>query len=124
MNYAVIAYDGDCLLCSNSVKFILKHDTKEQFLFTTFSSDYAKAHALLGESVAVITKRHKTLTGHHAVRYIIERLPKVRWMRVLFVITPAFFQKAVYCLVANNRKKWFGSQTCLLPQQISNRFIS
>ena len=39
---SIILFDGICNLCNASVKFILKRDLKEQFLFASLQSDAAK----------------------------------------------------------------------------------
>ncbi|MGB0255434.1 MAG: thiol-disulfide oxidoreductase DCC family protein, partial [Flavobacteriaceae bacterium] len=112
MKQAVLVYDSTCLLCSRSVQFILKYDINIHFLFSTFQSEFSKKHSLSPDSVVVVTPDEKLLQRHHAVRYIITHLPKLRWLRFLFVLTPSFLQKEIYTLVAKNRKRWFGSHSC------------
>lgn len=124
MEQAVLVYDSRCLLCSRSVQFILKCDTNSHFLFSTFQSEFSKKHSLSPDSVVVVTPKEQLLQQHHAVCYVITQLPKLRWLRFLFVLTPSFLQKGIYVLVAKNRKRWFGSQSCKLPHQISERFIA
>lgn len=124
MGQAILVYDGTCLLCSRSVQFILKYDTNIHFLFSTFQSDFSKKRILSPDSVVVVTPDEKLLKQHNAVRYVITILPKLRWLRFLFVLTPSFLQKGIYTLVAKNRKRWFGSHSCMLPNQMSERFIA
>lgn len=123
MEQAVLVYDSTCLLCSRSVQFILKYDTNTHFLFSTFQSEFSKKHSLSPDSVVVVTPNERLLQRHHAVRYVITQLPKLRWLRFVFVLTPSFLQKGIYVLVVKNRKRWFGSHSCMLPHQISERFI-
>lgn len=124
MEQAVLVYDSTCLLCSRSVQFILKYDTNTHFLFSTFQSEFSKKHSLSPDSVVVVTPNERLLQRHHAVRYVITQLPKLRWLRFVFVLMPSFLQKGIYVLVAKNRKRWFGSHSCMLPHQISERFIA
>ncbi len=124
MKQAVLVYDSDCLLCSKSIQRVLKYDTSEHFLFSTCKGDFAKKKKLSGETVVIITPNQQILTHHNAVRYILAHLPKLRWLDFMFVITPSFLQKWIYTLLAKNRKWVFGKHSCLLPQQIAERFIS
>ena len=123
MKTAVVFYDNACLLCSKSVQFVLKHDKHKHFFFSALNSTFAKQHHLSAETVAVLASDEKLLTRHKAIKYIVKKLPKVKWMAFLFYITPAFLQRFVYGLIAKNRKRWFGATNCLLSNQYSERFI-
>ena len=123
MKRAVVFYDSDCLLCSKSVQFVLKHDTHKHFSFSALTSSFAKPYKLSAETVAVLTPNQELLSHHKAVKYIIKQLPKVKWMVFLFYITPAFLQRLVYGVIAKNRKHWFGTTNCLLSNQNAERFI-
>ena len=123
MKRAVVFYDSDCLLCSKSVQFVLKHDTHKHFSFSALTSSFAKPYKLSAETVAVLTPNQELLSHHKAVKYIIKQLPKVKWMVFLFYITPAFLQRLVYGVIAKNRKHWFGTTSCLLSNQHAERFI-
>ena len=37
----IIFYDGICILCSNTINFVLKNDQKNLFLFSPLQSSYA-----------------------------------------------------------------------------------
>ena len=123
MNQAVIFYDSECLMCSTFVKFIIKQDTHQYFQFASLLSDYAQKLELSKETVMVVDGKH-TLTHQYAIRHIIQKLPKVKWVLIFFWITPNFIQKAMYNFVAKNRKRVFGSTQCTLAQTHKNRFIS
>ena len=123
MKRAVVFYDSDCLLCSKSVQFVLKHDTHKHFSFSALNNTFAKPYKLSAETVAVLTPNQALLSHHKAVNYIIHQLPKLKWMVLLFYITPAFLQRFVYGVIAKNRKRWFGTTRCLLSNQHPERFI-
>ena len=93
MNTAVIVYDNQCLLCSKSVRLVLKHDRNFRFKFTHFESRFSKKYALSNNTVAVILPNHEVLTKHVAVRYIIENIDTLRWLRFLFIVSPLIFSK-------------------------------
>ncbi len=123
MKRAVVFYDSDCLLCSNSVRFVLKLDRHNHFSFSALNSTFAIPYKLSAETVAVLTPNQELLSHHKAVKYIIKQLPKLKWMVFLFYITPGFFQRFVYGVIAKNRKNWFGTTNCMLSNQHAERFI-
>ena len=123
MKRAVVFYDSDCLLCSKSVQFVLKHDTHKHFSFSALNNTFAKPYKLSAETVAVLPPNQALLSHHKAVKYIIKQLPKLKWMVLLFYITPAFLQRFVYGVIAKNIKRWFGTTRCLLSNQHPERFI-
>lgn len=123
MSAAVIFYDSSCVLCSTFVRFIIRHDTNSHFQFAALSSAYANSLQLPKESVVVVID-NKKLLQHYAVRYIISKLPKLRWILFFFWITPKPIQKWMYNIVAKNRKRIFGSTQCALAQEYKSRFIS
>lgn len=120
---SVIIYDSTCLLCSKSVAFVLKHDIEKHFYITSFSGKYASKLHLPNETVVLITPEDKILMQENAIAYILRRLPKVKWLLVVFRITPKSLQNGVYRFVAKNRKYFFGSTSCVLANTYPNRFI-
>lgn len=123
MKRAVVFYDSSCLLCGKSLQYILKHDKLKHFSFSALNSTFAKPYKLSSETVAVLTTNHELLSHHNAVKYIIKQLPKVKWVLFVFYITPGFLQRFVYELISKNRKNWFGTTNCLLPNKYTERFI-
>ena len=117
----VILYDGDCLLCSRWVKWIVQRDPRGVFRFTAIASPYGRAMALrLGidpenpATNAVIIDGKAYLYSDAAIA-IASRLPGWGWTSALkFVPKPA--RDAFYKLIARNRIAWFGRpQACDLP---------
>ena len=124
MNTAVIVYDNQCLLCSKSVLLVLKHDRNFHFKFTHFESRFSKKYALSNNTVAVILPNHEVLTKHVAVRYIIENIDTLHWLRFLFIVSPLILQKMMYNIVAANRKRVFKKTKCSVRKSNAERFIS
>lgn len=117
----VILYDGDCLLCSRWVKWIVQRDPRGVFRFTAIASPYGRAMALrLGidpenpATNAVIIDGKAHLYSDAAIAIAI-RLPGWGWASALKLV-PKLFRDAFYKLIARNRIAWFGRpQACDLP---------
>ena len=117
----VILYDGDCLLCSRWVNWVVRHDPQGIFRFTAIGSTYGRAMALrLGidpdnpVTNAVIIDGQAHLFSDAAIT-IASRLPGWRWTAALrFIPKPS--RDAFYKVIARNRIAWFGRpRACDLP---------
>jgi predicted DCC family thiol-disulfide oxidoreductase YuxK len=117
----VILYDGDCLLCSRWVRWVVRHDPDGIFRFTAIGSLYGRALATrLGidpdnpATNAVIIDGKAHLYSDSAIA-IASRLPGWGWTRWLALV-PKPLRDAFYKLIARNRIAWFGRlQACDLP---------
>lgn len=127
----IILFDGICNLCSSSVKFILRHDKREQFLFSSLQSDASKK-LLLQYNVKKIAMDSIVLIQDGVVYQkstaAIKISQELNWPWNMFSIAkhlPLVFRDKLYDLVANHRYKWFGKKdTCLMMMPTyKNRFI-
>ena len=130
----LIFYDGTCGLCHRAVQFVLKRDCYQRFVFAPLQGETAAA--LLGKSKAssmetlVLVENYQNpecrciLThGQGALR--ISWLLGGFWVIPgVFSFLPPFLYDWLYHWVARHRFKWFGKETCLLPQTKCNeRFL-
>ena len=119
--YGVILYDGDCLLCSRWVRWVVRHDPAGIFRFTPIGSPYGRTMAVrLGidpdnpATNAVVIDGRVHLYSDAAIA-IASRLPGYHWVRTLKAV-PKPLRDAFYKLIARNRIAWFGRpQACDLP---------
>jgi predicted DCC family thiol-disulfide oxidoreductase YuxK len=117
----LIVYDGVCVLCSHSMRFVAMRDQARRFRFVPLQSKYgaqlAAQHGISTENpqsyVALIDGIARFRSD--ATLAILERLPRYRWTRMLRAI-PRAWRDRVYDLVARNRYRWFGRHdSCALP---------
>ncbi|BAT58129.1 hypothetical protein GJW-30_1_00645 [Variibacter gotjawalensis] len=117
----IILYDGVCILCSRSYRFVTQRDVARQFRFVAIQepegrelaarfgidADNPDTFALIDDGVL-----H---TRSDAALRILASLPRWRWARILRLI-PRALRDAIYDVVARNRYRWFGkSDVCMLP---------
>lgn len=121
-NRALILFDGDCLLCNHSVRFIHHRDNKGRFLFAPLQSSVGKqilereGLSTTNLSTMVLVEGDAVFTQSDAACQIARHLTwPWRWLSV-FRIAPRFLRDGVYQLIANNRVRWFGkAETCEIP---------
>lgn len=135
MNKHLVFYDGTCGLCDHVVQFLLKHDSKEIFLFAPLQG------ATAAQTLKELPARYKTLDSlilleNYATN---EQKPYVLGQgafRILWLLggswrllgwpffLPAFLYNWGYRLVAKNRKRFFQKESCvLLNANNQHRFL-
>lgn len=127
----VVLFDGICNLCNSSVRFILKHDTREQFLFSSLQSDASKKlllhlnykiremnSILLVENGQIHEKSDAVLKIADGLRFPWNSATAIR-------VLPKKQRDKLYDFVARNRYKWFGKKDrCVYTMNTyENRFI-
>lgn len=118
----VIQFDGNCILCSRTIQFILKADRNRKFLFQTIQSTSANNDA--GESVVVIDGK-RIYTHFDAVLKIGKELGGIYRLVAIARILPRKGRHELYEWIAKNRYRWFVKrETCFLPtDEERERFI-
>ena len=108
----LVQFDGICILCSHTVKFILKADRRKKFLFQTLQNSTAKK---LGDSV-IVSDGLTTYSHFDAILKIAEELGGIYKMVAMSKIIPKKWRHSLYLWIAKNRYRWFGvSRSCFLP---------
>jgi predicted DCC family thiol-disulfide oxidoreductase YuxK len=128
----VIFFDGVCNLCNAAVRFIIKRDTKAQFIFCSLQSEAAHAllknHDLHGADFKsfLLLQNNKFYTRSEAALRVARQLKSPYKFLYGFIIVPPFIRNWVYDLISANRYKWFGKrEECMIPDgQLSKRFLN
>ena len=128
----LLLFDGVCNLCNASVQYIIKHDTKDVFLFAPLQSEVGKQ---LIEAYNIDTKKTDSIILYApekgidykstAALKIAKHLGFPRNLMVLFFIVPAFIRNWVYDYIAKNRYRWYGKkESCMIPTpELKNKFL-
>lgn len=129
---AIILFDGVCNFCDGTVNFLIKHDTKERFLFASLQSD-AGQHLLKKLNLPtehfdsfIYVKDEKYYTKSTAALHIAKDLRKWWQLVYILVLIPKPIRDRCYDWIAKNRYKWFGKkQECAIPTpEIRKRFLN
>jgi predicted DCC family thiol-disulfide oxidoreductase YuxK len=116
----LIVYDGVCVLCARSVRFVAARDGG-RFRFVPLQSAYGALLAACYGIVAndpqtvVVVMSGRALVRSDAALAVLGSLPRYGWTGVLRHI-PRRLRDAVYDLVARHRYRWFGRfAACPMP---------
>jgi predicted DCC family thiol-disulfide oxidoreductase YuxK len=125
----LIFYDGLCGLCNKFVRFVLKRDRRDYFVFAPLQGLLAKKFLPLEGMPDSVILRFPTgglAVKSEAVLSIFMRL-SMPWpiLGILMKVIPRRIRDTVYDFVARHRRLFFGRyEECPLPQpQWKNRFL-
>lgn len=118
----IVLFDGVCNLCSKSVHFIIRRDSKSKFRFASLQSE--KAHLLLQQhgpppnniDSLIYIADNKIYLKSTAVLKILLELDGAWCLFYVLIVIPRFIRDMVYDFIAKRRYKRFGkTETCMVP---------
>ena len=127
----LILFDGVCNLCNGFVQFVIRHDKKKKFKFSSLQSSFSQA--LIAENYPEL-KEMKTIAyitnGEMMVRstaalYILKDLGGIFSLTFGAMIIPAFIRDFFYNWLSARRYKFFGkSAVCMVTTaELRERFF-
>ena len=120
--HPMILFDGVCNLCNASVQYVIKHDKKRLFRFTSLQSSFGKK--ILKENNLpqntfnsfILLDNNKIYTRSTAALLVAKKLSGFIKLLYGFIIVPKFIRDFVYDVIARSRYKWFGKkEACWVP---------
>lgn len=115
----IILFDGDCGLCNQFVRFIINRDKKDVFRFAPLNSAVGLElqkqigiQDLQTDSVVLYIPEQAYFIRSSAALEIARDLSGLGRIDMLLRLFPEFFRDGIYNLIARNRRKWFGEQSC------------
>lgn len=118
----VVVFDGYCVMCSNFVSWLAKHDTQKKIFYTTFESNFLNKKypdIKLADTVFVIDCNAKTYIKSQAIKVCLEKLKHKKLLVSLIKMVPIKFADLIYNIVAKMRYVFFGKKKlCTIPNDI------
>lgn len=120
----LILFDGVCNLCNSSVLYVIKNDTKNQFLFAPLQGEIGQEiinafniDVLQTDSILLFDpKAHRIYSKSTAALRIAKQLKFPNTLMSIFFIVPTGIRNWIYDYIARNRYKWFGKkEACMIP---------
>jgi len=121
MEQTILYYDGLCVLCNKSIRFIINRDRKNQFKIG-FLDELKNQDQQ--DSVILVHKGIKYNYSNAVIKSLI-LIGGIYKLAALLFIFPKSLRDFVYKIIAKNRYKWFGKHnTCpTLPEKWKKRLI-
>lgn len=119
----LIAFDGECLMCSRSIRFLARRDVGDRLRFTPLQSEAGQAlRKSLGEEPPdsmLVRKGERVLVRSEAVLAVLGGLGLPwRMLAALGLLVPRAWRDRLYDFIAARRHRWFGKgDACALPSE-------
>lgn len=119
----VMIFDGECVLCSGAVRFVLSHEREPALHFATTQSNagralaaqYAIPTADLDVTFVLVEDGKALLRSDAALRIASYLRAPWRWLAILRFV-PRPMRDAIYTSIARRRYRLFGKfETCMIP---------
>jgi predicted DCC family thiol-disulfide oxidoreductase YuxK len=131
LNRPLILFDGDCNLCNALVKFVLKRDPEQKFLFATIQSNTGQVNL---KSIGfplnycnsfVYIKSNRYFIKSEAALALLKDIGGPWKLGYVFVIIPKPIRDWAYDVIARNRFKILDPQKHCLVQtpKIKQQFL-
>jgi len=127
---SIVLFDGVCNFCSDSVNFIIRHDTENRFAFTPLQSEKGielRAKYGIDDDIdsIVLIEDDRAFTKSTAALRIAKRLGGIWALAYAFIIVPRPIRDYFYELFAKYRYRLFGKKDeCMLPTpEVRARFL-
>jgi len=128
----LILFDGICNLCNSSVQYVIKHDSKDKFMFTALQSEVGQQiikeyniDTAKTDSILLYTPEVGISSKSTAALKIAYHLGFPNNLLCVFFIIPPFVRNYVYDYIAKNRYKWYGKkESCMIPTpELKSKFL-
>ena len=120
----VVAFDGECLMCSRGIRWLAENDAPDQLRFTRLQSPRGRGmekQAGTGDLMtALVEADGRIYSRSDAVlrlcRALEWRFRVISWIGRTFI--PRRFRDAAYDFIAARRHRWFGKgDACAMPSE-------
>ena len=126
-----VFFDGVCNLCNRSVNFLISKDKKEVLKFAPLQSEYAQntiPKELLNREnldTIIVYSDGQFYDRSNAVLKLCKILGGGFYVFLIGYLIPRFIRDGLYRFIANNRYRWFGTQSqCRVPSpELKDRFL-
>jgi predicted DCC family thiol-disulfide oxidoreductase YuxK len=120
----VVAFDGECLMCSRSIRWLAANDPADQFRFVRLQSPRGREMekqagtgdlmtALVAADGRIYSRSDAVLRICRALEW---RFRGISWIGRTFI--PRRFRDAAYDFIAARRHRWFGKgDACAMPSE-------
>lgn len=114
----VLIYDGNCNMCSNFIKFVVKVNRNNDVFITDFNSQWCKENINIQGTESILYKReNEYYSKSTAVLNMLADLNIFLKPVKCFKLVPTLLRDIIYDFISKNRNKMNKYLRCSLPSQ-------
>ena len=127
----VLVFDGECVLCSNFFRFVVKHDRAQQVRFVLAQSELGRQlYQALGLpcdsfETNLVLRHGQVFTKADGFAVLLDGFGGAWRLAQVIRLLPHWLKNPLYSLIARNRYRLFGRyDRCMLPNPaLRHRFL-
>ncbi|WP_411213796.1 thiol-disulfide oxidoreductase DCC family protein [Terribacillus saccharophilus] len=121
----MLIYDGECNLCSNFIRFVIRINKNPRLFITDFNSNWTKENIHVDPNVdsMIFISNDERYIYSDSIINLLKSANKLFYPLVLAKLIPRTVRDAIYRVIARNRRKLFLKKTCPLPSQTEKRMF-
>lgn len=118
---SVVFFDDLCVLCSGTVSFLIKIDSKKRLRYSSLTGEFIRSlgelELLSGSPSVVVWSDGKFYLRSAALIHLLKQLGGIyRVFGIALNLLPRFVLDVLYNLIARNRYRIFGKKdVCFMP---------
>jgi predicted DCC family thiol-disulfide oxidoreductase YuxK len=127
-HHPIVMFDDMCILCTRSLKYLIRNDKRQILRYSGLSSQAEKstgqtsADNFPGGSM-ILVDNQKIYTKSDAFIRIMSYLGGWHLLLTSVIIIPKFIRNVIYNVIAKNRYRWWGKRSeCYVPP-LYERFL-
>ncbi|HEU0118222.1 MAG TPA: DCC1-like thiol-disulfide oxidoreductase family protein [Alphaproteobacteria bacterium] len=126
---ALFIFDGICVLCSTGCAWMMRHDSKDQFHFTTTATPLGKAlfghYGIDVDKTYMLIDKGRMYTKSDGYLHMLDQLGGWWPLLKVFYLMPRGIRDFLYDVMNRNRYRWFGKTGyCeLIPEQFKQKML-
>lgn len=128
----VVMFDGECSLCSSTVRFLLRYNRSGNLNFLPLQSETGSeiirlaGNTLRQSNTVILLQDDQFYVYSTAALKIAAHLDSPLLLLKYLEVVPAVLRDCIYRFIAKNRYKWFGKEPlCQVDYQAdAKRFLS
>jgi predicted DCC family thiol-disulfide oxidoreductase YuxK len=127
-NQTILFYDGECGVCSRTVRFIFKNERSNDLFFSSLQGNFAirflaeRGIESVSSNTVYLFENGKLYNKSRAAMKLIPYLKRPFCILKILSVFPRFFRDFVYDRIAANRKVFF-KDVCELISFDKSRFL-
>ncbi|WP_416235984.1 thiol-disulfide oxidoreductase DCC family protein [Psychrobacillus psychrodurans] len=119
----ILVYDGQCNMCSNFIRFIIKINKNKKLKITSFDSDWTKQNIISDIDSMIFLKDDRVYLYSDAVINIVVSANKFFYPLLLLKIVPKIIRNTIYKFIAKHRRKIMKVNSCPIHTKEERRMF-
>lgn len=119
----LLIYDGDCNMCSNFIRFIVRYNRNPDLKITDLNNKQISDYIDPNIDSIIFVKNNQKYVYSDAILLLLASSNRLFIPILLLRLLPKSLRNHLYKIVARNRKQLFKNNSCRIPTEKEKRMF-